>query len=472
MADDDRPRAADWTRRDVHRALLSSVALWACRADDDAVGPTDDAAPTPRGIVLITADDLGWRDVGAYGLTTVATPALDRLVAEGVAFDRAFDVVSSCSSSRATYLTGQYPHTHGVTGLVHRFPERSLPSTRPTVARHLAAAGFTTALQGKWHVSQVEPPTAFGYDTVLPTDVDQLIRTSDDARRWLGQHAAARFYLELNFVQTHRIPIADSFPQAPGFEVDPEAASPPAWWGLPDWPEIREEVAGYLSRLAWMDHLVGEVLDELDALGLADDTLVVFVSDNGPAFPGCKETLYDRGLGTPLAWRWPAALAPRRTDALFSSVDLAPTIVDLAGLPPLEAAQGRSWRPFLVDEPGFVPPEALFSEMEDHVGPVPARAVRTSSHKLVVNLSDAPWGSGDGHGAWKEALAQEPDQRFDEPRVPVELYDLEADPLERDDRADDPALADVRADLAGRLLRHLRDTVDPRLGEVEALLAP
>ena len=76
MADDDRPRAADWTRRDVHRALLSSVALWACRAgDDDAARPTDDAVSTPRGIVLITADDLGWRDVGAYGLTTVATPA-------------------------------------------------------------------------------------------------------------------------------------------------------------------------------------------------------------------------------------------------------------------------------------------------------------------------------------------------------------------------------------------------------------
>jgi hypothetical protein len=108
--------------------------------------------------------------------------------------------------------------------------------------------------------------------------------------------------------------------------------------------------------------------------------------------------------------------------------------------------------------------------MEDHTGPVPARAVRTADHKLVVNLSAAPWGSGDGNGAWKDALADEPDQHFDEPRVPVELYDLHADPLERVNLVDDPDVAAVRDDLAARLLRHAVETSDPRRAELEALL--
>lgn len=460
-----------WTRREVNGALLGMIAAAGCstRRQDDPPDDTD-APAKPRGVILITADDLGWKDVGAYGLTTVATPALDRLAAEGVTFDRAFDVTSTCSSSRATYATGQYPHTHGVTGLVHRHPELSLLSTTPHLARAFQDAGFATALQGKWHLSVAEEVEDFGYDAYLTTDIDQVIRSGDEARDFLTQHQNDRFFLELNFMQTHRDPIFHAFPQAKGFEVSPDDAPPPAWWGLPDWPEIREEVAGYMSRLAWMDALIGDVLRAVDDLGLAEDTLVVFVSDNGPAFSGCKLTLYDRGLGTPLMVRWPRAIAPARTDALVSSVDLAPTLLDLAGLPPLPGAQGRSWRSLLGLGGSDTERDAVFAEMEQHSGPVPARSVRTDRYKYIVNLSAQPWGMGEGDGAWREEVAALPDQHFDEPRPTEELFDLEADPLERTNLVVDVAMATVLADLRGRLRAHLEATADFRLGEVDEIV--
>jgi len=453
-----------WTRRTFNKTLLATAAGgWACGGDGNKSRPKPAGRQEPQGVILITADDLGWKDVGAYGLQTIATPSMDRLVAEGISFDFAFDVVSTCSSSRATYATGQYPHTHGVTGLVHRHPELSLPSDRDTVIRALKDAGFRTGIQGKWHLSAVEQPDSFGFDQYIATPIDQVIRDSVDALAFLERRIDDRFYLELNYMQPHR-DIYGNYPQEAGYEVDVDEAVPPEWWGLPNWPEIREEVAGYFSRVLWMDALIGEILDGLDELGMADNTLIAFISDNGPAFPSCKTTLYDRGVGTPLMFRWPAVLTPARHDDLVSSVDLAPTMLDLAGLDPLPDAQGRSIAPLLLGEEGWEPAEALFSEMERHTGEIPARAIRTRQYKYIRNLTDKPWGSGSG-GSWKDELALEPEQTFDEPRPPEQLFDLDADPLERDNLVDDPGHAEVLADLRARLDAHMEATDDPRLGE-------
>lgn len=449
-----------WTRRDFNRSLaLGGLgSLLGCGTD-----PTPVPRAVPRGVLLITADDLGWRDLGAYGLTSVATPNLDRLADEGVAFDHAFDVVSTCSSSRATLATGLYPHTHGVTGLTHRHPELSLDPGAATVARTLEALGHRTALQGKWHLSAEEPPPTFGYRRYLPTDIDQRIRDVDAALAFLHD-ADEPFFLELNFMQTHR-DLFDRFPQAPGFEVSPDDAPPPDWWGLPDWPEVRDEVAGYFSQLRWMDALVGQVLDTLDDQGLADDTLVAFVSDNGPAFPGCKLTLYDRGTGTPLMFRWPAALAPRWESELVSTTQVGPTLVELAGGTPLPGAQGRSLAPLLWGE-DWTPQRAIFSEMEQHIGPKPARAVRNHRYKYIRNLTDTPWGAGDGDPPYFHALAQEPGQTWDQPRPPEELYDLDSDPLERTNLVDTTDHADVLASLRAQLRFHAVQTGDFRAGEL------
>lgn len=463
----------DWTRRDFHRGALATAALAACgpepKGRPHSVGDSGDASAsaTPAGVVFITADDLGWRDLSAYGLTAIQTPNLDRLVAEGVAFSHCFDVVSTCSSSRATYVTGQYPHTHGVTGLVHRNPELSLPTDHPTSIRVMEAAGLDIAIQGKWHLAFGEWAESFGYGTYLTTDIDQVIRGSEEAVRFLTAEREQPFFLELNYMQPHR-DTQGNYPQQDGYPVDETAARPPPWWGLPDWPEIRAEVAGYLSRVLWMDALIGQVLDALDQQGMSDDVLVVFISDNGPAFPGCKTTLYDRGTGTPLMFRWPAGLAPAWHDQLVPSVDIAPTLLELLGLPPLATAQGRSLAPLLRGEP-FTPAAFVFSEMERHSGsPKPTRAVRTDRYKYIRNLDDAPWGDGGGNGDWKAVLAEEPDQTWDEPRPPEELFDLESDPLERTNRVDDPSLAGVLSELKAALLAHAEATGDFRAAELSA----
>jgi arylsulfatase A-like enzyme len=458
------------TRRQLHRRLLWGTVGMASACGRDPAPTEASTAQLPdlpplRGVVLITADDLGWRDLSALGLQGAHTPHLDDLLADSISFDRAFDVVSTCSSSRASLATGQVPHTHGVTGLTHRYPELSLPDDAPTLARQLQSHGFATALHGKWHLSD-QPPSTFGYDDALDTPIDQRVRDLQPSLDWLDDRAAdgKPFFLELNLMQTHR-DILDRFVQAEGHEVDPDDAAPPPYWALPDWPELREEVAGYLSQLQAMDAMIGELLDALQSHGMADDTLVVFLSDNGPAFPGCKLTLYDRGLGTPLLFRWPAALTPTVHDQLVATTQVAPTVLALAGAPPLGQAQGTSLAPVLLQLP-HEPASQLFLEMEQHVDPHPARALRTERYKYIRNLSDAPWGRGDGNADYVEGLAELPDQRWDDPRPPEELYDLDADPLERDNLVDDPAHASILDDLRRRLHDEAERLADPRLEEL------
>jgi arylsulfatase A-like enzyme len=151
-------------------AAALAPALAGCGDDPPIVGP--------RNIVLITGDDLGWKDLASYGNPNIRTPNLDRLVAGGVSFRRAFDATSTCSSSRTTWATGQYPHTHGVTGLVHRMPELSLPKGTPTLASRLRDAGFHTAIEGKWHCAFPETPDAYGYREVMTTLLTQWIEDS------------------------------------------------------------------------------------------------------------------------------------------------------------------------------------------------------------------------------------------------------------------------------------------------------
>ena len=131
------------------RRFLQAAAASSLAACGDSEGEPRPRSATPRNILLVTGDDLGWKDLSILGNPNVRTPNLDRLARGGVSFRRAFDVTSTCSSSRATWATGQYPHTNGVVGLVHRLPELSLPEGTPTLATRLRDAGLVTAIEGK-----------------------------------------------------------------------------------------------------------------------------------------------------------------------------------------------------------------------------------------------------------------------------------------------------------------------------------
>lgn len=427
--------------------------------------PTDDAQ-LPN-IVLITADDLGWKDLGCCGNGQIRTPHIDRLAHEGVRFTNAFGVASSCAPSRASLITGQYPHTNGVTGLTHIYKLKSLNPFAHTLPDALAGRGYNTALEGKWHVSPYLPAGWYGYrerlSGIFPRDM--WIQDSTRTRAFIEENRNNRFYLELNYMNNHRDAWGE-FSFADGFPVDPDTIRVPQYWALPDWPEIRLEVAKFYSQTMRMDRMIGDVLDTLDTLGLTRQTLVVFVSDNGPPFPGNKMTCYDRGIGTPLLFRWPEALpAGREIGELVSTIDIMPTLLEAAGLDIPARVQGASLLPTLRGAAFGPVHEAIFSEMTHHVHYLPTRAVRTRRWKYIRNYSNIAKGLDQcNHMDWAHRLCRRSDQPWKRPRVPEELYDLKTDPDEQRNLALDEHFAGDLSRMQTLLDDHMRRTNDPFRG--------
>ncbi|UCD85385.1 MAG: sulfatase [Deltaproteobacteria bacterium] len=424
-------------------------------------------APNQPNIILITADDLGWKDLGCFGDEQVKTPNLDGMCEDGVQFTNAFVTAPSCSPSRACLATGQYPHTNGVDGLVHRYPEKSLPPGTPTLASLLAEAGYRTALQGKWHIAVEADPTEFGYDENLSDVIEQFITNDLDIEislDFIERNRANPFYLEINSKHNHRQ--ADgSFLMDPDFPVDPDSIHVPEYWHLPDWPEIREETAMYYSQTRRLDWIVGRVLGKLEELDLVGSTLIVFLGDNGAPFPGMKMTQYDRGIGTPLiAWGPSRFRSGKQVKGLVSTIDLMPTLLDAAGVAIPDWVEGESILPLLAGEETESTREAIFSEMTYHVEYLPSRAVRTAGWKYIKNYSDNPVGlDQNADMEWAQQLAELPDQPWLAPRVEEELYNLAEDPDEQNNLAGDPGSAEMLDHLRGLLRDHMIATNDPFL---------
>jgi arylsulfatase A-like enzyme len=181
-----------------------------------------------------------------------------------------------------------------------------------------------------------------------------------------------------------------------------------------------------------MDAMIGQVLAKLEELGLREKTLVGFVSDNGPPFPGNKLTLYDRGIGTPLLLRWPGKIpAGAVNESLVSTIDLMPTLLEAAGCPS-PGGPGESLLSLIRGESRRPARDAIFAEMTYHVDYLPMRAVRTAKWKYIRSYSDDAVGLDQcSHMDWAQRLCEAPSQGWTRPRVPEELYDLESDPNEQ-----------------------------------------
>lgn len=426
---------------------------------------TDTSLPN---IIFITADDLGWKDLSCYGNRDIETSNIDRLAHQGVKFTGAFVVSSSCAPSRASFITGQYPHTHGVTGLTHIYKTRSLSPCHFTLPSILSDNGYNTALMGKWHVSPYLPTSWYGYNERLsgmfPRDF--WIRDITPALDFIDRNKDNRFYLELNFMQNHRDAYGE-FSMDPDFPVDPKKISVPDYWTLPDWKEIKEDVAKYYSQTLRMDYFVGRVLDRLDKLGLYENTMVVFVSDNGPPYPGNKMTNYDRGTGTPLLIRYPEKIdAGKGIDHLVNTIDITPTILAAAGIAVPGAVEGASLLPMMTAKKPKPVHDAVFTEMTNHVHYLPTRAVRTKQWKYIRNYSDIAKGLDQcSHMEWAHRLCELPNQPWMKPRVEEELYDLSADPHEQKNLAKDETHASRLEMMREILDKHMKETNDPFLGK-------
>ena len=325
------------------------------------------AAERPPNILFIMADDLGVRDLTCYGSDYYRTPNLDKLADEGMRFTRAYAASNVCSPTRASILTGRYPQRVHLTDalpwdrlfdnpkMVPPDHFKQLPRDLPTFAKALRPGGYRTALFGKWHLGNEyeffteNGHAAYGFDEAFDASFKERARDKS-VDELTGR--ATRF-LEENMDRPFILCLMHHTPHVP-------LASPPEDEALyDDAPKGRfqknQEYAGMISH---MDQSVNTVMDKLTELGLDENTIVIFTSDNGgwngvtsnKPYRGGKGNLYEGGTRVPLILRWPGRIkAGVVSDAPVHSVDWFPTFLDLAGLTPMPQAHvdGMSMLPLL-----------------------------------------------------------------------------------------------------------------------------
>ena len=468
--------------------LLAALAVAGCSRGDGGPAP---AARRPN-ILVILLDDLRWNALGYAGHPHVRTPAIDRLAHEGVQFRNAFCTTSLCSPSRASILSGLYAHRHGVTNNFTEFPARigSFPSV-------LQKAGYETAYVGKYHMGEDNdsPRPGFdyfvthkgqgkyfdtefnlngerretikGYYTTVVTDLalDWLRRDRGD-RPWLlmlGHKAPHSFYTpEPRYARTFdHVPV--SYPPS-AFELDDNPRWIPqrmyTWHGiygpLFDWrktfPDDRPEavrdfqnmVHAYWGTILSVDDSVARLRAHLEETGQLDDTIIVFAGDNGllEGEHGMvdKRTMHEPSIRIPLAVRYPRlAAAPRTVEEQVLTVDVAPSLLELAGAPPLGDIDGRSWVTLVRegDDPRWRTSWFYYYNYEKEFPYTPnVRGVRTDEWKLIR------YPHGDGG----------PDRHM------RELYNLRADPEERRNLIAEPGSAAIIQTLEAELARVMAES--------------
>jgi arylsulfatase A-like enzyme len=403
---------------------------------------------TPPNILYLHSHDTG-RYVQPYG-HQIPTPNIQHLADQGAMFRQAFSAAASCSPSRAALLTGQYPHTNGMMGLAHRgWP---LHDYTHHLVHTLRKAGYHSELIGEQHIS--EDDSMLGYDVVHKVDESHVETVAPKAIDILKGGIPEPFFLSVGFFETHR-----SF-FAPTTMRDSLYSQPPP--NLPDVPPVREDMAGFKASARSLDQGVGRVLNALHFAGMVDNTLIVFTTDHGLAFPGAKGTLSDRGTGVMLILRGPGFLGGKVIEEPVSQIDIYPTVCELAGIEPPAFLQGNSMLPMMRGEATSVR-DAVFTELTYHTAYEPQRAVRTARWKYIRRFDDYP----------TRVLANVDDSPSktvllesgwgDLPVAREELFDLVFDPQEANNLAADPAFEHVRTELAERLEQHMRDTADPLL---------
>ncbi|MEY4088740.1 MAG: Arylsulfatase [Verrucomicrobiota bacterium] len=438
--------------------------------------PSSDAAPGRRpNVIFILADDLGWGDLSCYGNTVLRTPNLDRLAAEGSLFTSFYTAGPVCSPSRAGFFTGRYPARHRIHG---HYATREMNEARgmsswldpraPNVAEAFRTAGYATAHIGKWHLgNDAGGPAIADYDFdfvgsgegggagVRKEDPYYRARSTslfvDEALRFIGARGDRPFYLQLWTLVPHAT-----------LNPTPEQLAPFARLSNADIPH-RSARTIYYASVADLDRQVGRLMDRLAELGLSEDTIIVFSSDNGPEeifilnaghsgvgapgpFRGRKRSLYEGGVRVPFLVRWPGKVPAGRVDdaTIIGGIDFMPSLCAMAGvrMPEAYAPDGEDLSRALLGG-AFARARPLMWEwrfgITGHViNRSPQLAIRDGEWKLLLN----------------------PD------RSRVELYAITRDPSETDN------LAAQHPDVVERLSRRVLDwqrelpagPVDPTAG--------
>ncbi len=386
----------------------------------------------PPNVVLIIADDMGYRDYGFMGHRQIQTPNLDRLARQSVTFRRGYVTSSLCSPSLASILSGRYPHQHKITsndpplprGVAAAAAERHpafLAARRemirnfdamPTLPRLLASRGYKSFEAGKWWGGSFERG---GFTHGMTHGDAARGGRHGDLGLAIGRDGMQPVLDFIDLAQTHRAPFFLWYaPMMPHSPHNPPERLFARYRDKAPTPEI----ARYWAMCEWFDETCGQLLDSLESRKLADNTIVIFLADNGwiqgPAddrsAPRSKQSPYDGGLRTPILVRWPGKITPRTCDTPVSAIDIAPTVLKAAGLELPSGLQGVD----LLDDKAVSGRRAIFGEIFTHNAVDihdPASSLR---YRWVVA------------GEWKLIV---PDRR-NEPAGVVELFDVAHDPEE------------------------------------------
>ena len=407
-------------------------------------------------VLLILTDDQGYGDLSIHGNPYLKTPNLDRLAESGVRFDR-FYVHSYCAPTRASILTGRWPLRTGCHGVTDE--TATMRAEEVTLAEALKGAGYQTACIGKWHNGVQFPFTAQGqgfdtffgfngghtnnyFDAVLqrgaqPEKTKGFITDvlTDEALRFMEANKANPFFCYLAYNAPHLpLQVPDKYFQR--FKDQ----------GLVD------DVAAFFGMCENIDENVGRLLGGLESMGLADNTIVIFMTDNGATVGdrifnagmiGRKGSVDEGGSRVPLFVRWPSAnWKPHVVKSLAAHIDIYPTLLELCGVPPPPGPKidGRSLRPLLEGSQEQWPERTLFaytsfSDAEQSPGGIAIKgAVRTQQHRLV---------------------RERPNPASKQPKVGWQLYDMEADPGQKSNLANQQP--ELVAELSGRYERWYAD---------------
>ena len=421
-------------------------------------------ADTPQpNVLLLVAEDMG-RRVGAFGDPLANTPTLDRLAAEGVRYTNAFTTAGVCAPSRAALITGVHQNTLGAGHMrtqSSHWPLQYLAVPPPEVKAFpelLRRAGYYTFTDFKLDYQFSGPSFGTGPPTIWDAEGDH--------DRWRGRAPGQPFFGLINFMVTHEsmifaeqditspalVAMRRQFKgDAKGQRVAAERVIVPPFY--PDTPEVRQDIATHYENISIMDAQVAETLRDLAEDGLLKNTIIIWTTDHGDGLPRFKREVFDTGIHVPMIVRWPEALAPAMSpgsvDArLVSFVDLAPTILQMAGVGIPTYVHGRSFlssrRPFI-----FAARDRMDSE------PDRQRAVRDRRFKYIRTYAkDRP-----GYmnltfrnqmrlmRVWRQAFTagtlSDVQARWFEPRATEALYDTRADPYELRNLVEDPRYRQV-----------------------------
>ncbi|MDF1853762.1 MAG: sulfatase [Verrucomicrobiales bacterium] len=384
---------------------------------------TTQADERPNFIFFIT-DDIGWNDLGCYGNEFVKTPHLDAMAERGLRFTNAYLTISSCSPSRCSIISSRYPHNTGAPEL-----HTSLPDDQFRFPKALRDAGYHTVLSGKNHMAKLTE----SFDVISK---GKGPGKSDDWVSLLSKRPKDKpFFAWFGSSDAHRGWHIDG--KNPTYDPD-EIEVPPF---LYDGPKTRKDLAEYYHEVSRTDTTMGQLVAELKRQGIEENTYIIYMTDNGRPFPRCKTRLYDSGIKSPFLMACPGKIEPAVVECLISSIDVGPTILELAGVEIDERAQGVSFVPILED-PKAVVREFAFAEQNWHVFQAHQRMVRTGDflyiknafpEKLAVSMESDPTFPA-GEELWEKHKAGELNKKqqdiFQQPRPVEELYQVSDDPYQ------------------------------------------